>query len=93
MSEYKDYDLQRSARDNLQKGLRFAFFLHKRLVKPGYPVLLHCPGCGRPFGEYNSDTIEINNGFGMSQISIKASDSWERHKCHSCGAKLSILWK
>lgn len=93
MSDYKDYDTQRSARKSLQRGTRLVYFIHKRLVKPKFPVLLHCASCGRPIFEVNSDTIEIHNTFGMSQESLKASDNWIRHKCHSCSAHISILWK
>lgn len=93
MTEYKDYDQIRNARKNLQTGLRFSFFLHKRLVKPNFPVLIRCPGCGRPVCEINSDTIEMSNSFGLSQQSLKASDNWIRIKCHSCAAHISILWK
>lgn len=91
MSEYKDYEQIRNNRRN--GDARFVFFLHKRLVKPRRPLLLHCAGCGRPFLEVNSDMIEISNSFGIDQQSLKASDSWIRHKCRSCGAHISILWK
>lgn len=90
MSDYKNYS--KIIRGNLPKGLRFSFFLHKRLIKPETPVLLHCSGCGRPICEVNSDTIEISNSFGVSQQSIKASDNWIRLKCHGCKAHISILW-
>ncbi len=91
MTGYKDYGEIRKNRANF--GARFVFFLHKRLVKPQKPLLLHCPGCGRPFLEANSDTIEVSNSFGIPQDSLKASDNWVRHKCHSCAASISILWK
>lgn len=93
MTEYKDYDAIRRNRSTVKLGARFAFFLHKRLVKPREPLLLHCPGCGRPFAEANSDTMEVINSFGLSQDSIKASDNWIRIKCRSCSAHISILWK
>lgn len=89
----KDYDQIRSAHRNRQHHVRIAYFLHKRLVKPGTPTLHHCDNCGRPIFESNSDTIEITNSFGVSQESLKASDNWIRIKCHSCAAHISILWK
>jgi DNA-directed RNA polymerase subunit RPC12/RpoP len=90
---YKDYDEQRTARKNIQKGVRLIYFLHKRLTKPGHPVLWHCGNCGRPVFEANSDTVEIHSSFGIDQQSIKASDNWTRIKCHSCGAHISLFWK
>ena len=77
----------------IPKEQRFAFILHRRLVKPHFPVLLHCPACGRALFEVNSDTIELSNSFGVDSKSIVASDNWSRHRCHSCKASISILWK
>lgn len=90
---YKDYDEQRTARKSLQKGLRFAYMVHRKLIKPKNPVLYHCGGCGRPIFEANSDTVEIHNSFGLDQQSLKPSDNWIRLKCHSCGSHISILFK
>ena len=89
---YKDYDEQRTARKKLQIGVRLVYILHKRLIKPKNPVLYHCGSCGRPICEGNSDTLEIQNTFGVDQQSLKASDNWIRIKCHSCGAHISILF-
>lgn len=93
MSDYKDYDSIRRARKDIPHNVRIAYFLHKRLVKPNRPTLHHCDNCGRPIFESNSDTIEIENSFGLPLQSLKAGDSWIRIKCHSCAAKISILWK
>lgn len=73
--------------------VRFVFFLHKRLIKPKELVKLHCPACGRQFIKVNSDTIEVHNSFGLPDDEIKTSDSWQRVRCHSCKAQISILWK
>ena len=91
MTQYKDYGELRRNRANF--GARFAFFVHKRLVKPKQPLLLHCPGCGRSFAEANSDMMEVMNSFGVPQDALKASDDWIRIKCRSCSAHISILWK
>lgn len=89
---FRFYNDGHNDKRTLSQGLRFVFFLHKRLVKPNFPVLLHCPGCGRPLYEVNSDTIELSNSFGLSQSTLKASDNWIRHRCHSCKAEINLLW-
>jgi len=93
MQYYDDISDARKARRALQRGLRFVYFIHSQLVKPDYPVLFNCAGCGRPVFEANSKSLEISNSFGISQKYLRASDSWIRLKCNSCGAHISILFK
>jgi hypothetical protein len=91
--EYKDYDQINNARKSMQRGLRFAYYIHAQLIMPQMPILYKCGGCGRPIFEANTKTIEIDNGFGAGHESLKTSDHWIRLKCHSCGAHISILFK
>jgi hypothetical protein len=76
----------------VQKNTRWFIKLHRRLIKPPYPIKVHCPACGHPFMKVNSDLIEISNNFGLSEMDLKAVDAWSQHK-HTCGAKITLYWK
>lgn len=66
--------------------------IHRRLIHPPYPTMIHCPNCGRPFIEVSSDLIEVDNYEGARYIDIAAKDIWCRIK-HGCGAKITLYWK
>ncbi len=75
-----------------QYSARWFLKIHRRLIKPPYPVLIRCPGCGHGFIEVNADVIEISNDFGLPAKELKAVDVWQRIK-HSCGALVVVYWK
>lgn len=75
-----------------QKRARYFIRLHRRLMKPPFPVTVMCPACGHPFTRVNSDLIEISNNFGIQESELGAMDAWSQHK-HTCGAKITLYWK
>lgn len=77
---------------NRQKGARYMVKVHRRLLKPPYPTFLPCPNCGHPWIIVNSNLIEIENSFGMSELDTIARDAWSQQK-HTCGAKIVLWWK
>lgn len=78
--------------NGIQKNARYFFKFHRRLIKPPYPVKIHCPGCGRPFVRVNTDLIEVENSFGMQERELKAVDTWTEYR-HTCGTKIVTYWK
>lgn len=77
---------------NVESKARWFIKLHRRMIKPPYPVNINCPACGRWLVRVNSDLIELNNDFGLQPRELKASDRWTQTK-HSCGAKITLYWK
>lgn len=75
----------------VQKGLRFTYILHKRLVKPGELIKLPCPGCHHVLLQVNSDTVVCTNDFGLPPSELAASDSFQIIR-HACGTKISVWW-
>lgn len=76
----------------IQKQARYFIKLHRRIIKPPYPVVIFCPACGRRLIRVNADLIEITNNFGIQESELKAQDAWSEQK-HSCGAKITMYWK
>lgn len=66
--------------------------LHRRLIKPPYPVLIFCPNCGHGLIEVNADVLEISNDIGLPPTELQASDAWNRLR-HSCKAKIVLYYK
>lgn len=75
----------------VQKGATWFIKLHRRLIKPPYPVDIRCPSCGYWMMKVNSDIIEISNDFGLPPKELKAVDVWMRIK-HQCGATINLYW-
>lgn len=67
--------------------------IHRRLIKPPYPTMIHCPNCGGKLIEVSSDMIEVDNYEGVKYIDINAKDVWQRIKHKACGAKITLYWK
>lgn len=82
----------KSARLQQQKKAKWFIKIHRRLIKPPYPVLIHCPACGRPYIRINADMFEIDNSVGLKEVELSAGDMWTEQK-HSCGAKITLYWK
>jgi hypothetical protein len=68
------------------------FKIHRRMIKPPYPVLIFCPGCGHGLIEVNANYVEVDNSFGLSPKQLRAEDIWSRLK-HSCGSTIVLYWK
>lgn len=79
-------------RYGIQKGARYFIKVHRRLIKPPYPVKIFCPACGHSLIKVNSDLIEISNSFGLKEEELTATDCWSEQK-HTCGAKVALYWK
>lgn len=75
----------------MQAGAKWSMIIHRRLIKPPYPVQLKCPGCGRTFVEVNSDVVMISNDFGLPPKELKAIDVWSRIR-HNCGTTIVLYW-
>lgn len=74
-----------------QQNATYYYRIHRRLIKPPYPILLFCANCGHGLIEVNSDQVEIANSFGLPSNELKVADVWHRIK-HSCGASITIYW-
>lgn len=81
-----------NTRRGIQKSARWFMTVHRRLIRPPYPVRIYCPACGHPFCEINAELMEISNHFGLPPEELKAPDAWSQHK-HTCGAKITLYWK
>lgn len=88
MDQGKENQHLRGNRNNV----KWFYRIHRRLIKPPYPVKLPCPNCGRYFIEVSADMIEIDNYEGAGYLDITAKDIWARIK-HTCGAKITLYWK
>lgn len=77
---------------NRQKNARWILKVHRRLIKPPYPTMIACPNCGHNLIIVNSDLIEIENSFGLSELDLTAHDAWSQQR-HTCGAKIALFWK
>lgn len=71
---------------------RWFIKIHRRLLKPPYPVIIYCPACGKSLIRVNADLIEIANNFGLKEEELTAQDAWSEQK-HTCGAKIALYWK
>jgi hypothetical protein len=89
--DYNDHEDRQVLRIQ-QKRARYFIKLHRRLMKPPYPVKIMCPACGHPFIRVNSDLIEIVNNAGLLESELTAQDAWSEQK-HGCGAKITLYWK
>lgn len=76
---------------NRQQNATYYIRLHRRMIKPPYPILIFCPNCGHGLIEVNADIIEISNSFGLPPTELVVTDIWHR-LTHSCKAKLVIYW-
>lgn len=89
-------DIQRGRESRRMRGnrnnVKWFFKIHRRLIKPPYPVLLFCPNCGNPFIEINHDIVEISNDFGLPYTQLTAKNTWIRQKHERCGAKITLYW-
>ena len=54
--------------------------------------MIACPNCGHDLIIFNSDLIEIENSFGLSELDLTAHDAWSQQR-HTCGAKIALFWK
>jgi hypothetical protein len=75
----------------VQKDAKWFLKIHRRLIKPPYPVKIPCPGCSHWLIEVNSDIVEISNDFGLPPRELKAVDVWMRIR-HSCGTMVTLYW-
>lgn len=75
----------------VQNNARYFMKIHRRLIKPPYPVKIACPACGRWFIEVNADTIEVTNDHGLPYREVKADDVWQKIK-HNCGTTIVLYW-
>jgi hypothetical protein len=76
---------------NRQKGGKFFYKIHKSQVKPPYPVILFCAGCGHSLFKVNSDTIEVANDRGFDYKDVLTEDIWIQLR-HRCGNFLTFYW-
>lgn len=85
-------DASRHLRGN-RTNVRWFIKIHRRLIRPPYPTMIHCPNCGGKLIEVNSDMIEVDNDFGIAPQELTAKDTWSRLKHGRCGAKITLYWK
>lgn len=76
----------------IERNAHYFFILHRRVIRPPFPVLIRCPNCGHGLCKVNSDLVEISNSYGLSPAYVKAADAWQQIQ-HSCGATITMLWK
>lgn len=75
----------------VQQNAKWFIKLHRRLIKPPYPVLISCPACGHKLIEVNSDLVEMSNDFGLAPRELTAKDTWTRIR-HGCGSYIVIYY-
>ncbi len=76
----------------VQTNARWFIKVHRRMIKPPYPVLMSCPACGHKLVEINADVFELSNDFGLPPRELTAKDIWMRLR-HSCGAFIVFYYK
>lgn len=91
-TEQQTFTGSRKLRGN-RNNVKWFIKLHRRLIKPPYPTMLHCPNCGGPLIEVNSDMVEVSNDPGMPKQQLTAKDAWSRIKHYKCGAMIVLYWK
>lgn len=67
--------------------------IHRRLIRPPFPTMIHCPNCGGPLIEVNADMAEVSNDPGIPFSEVVAKDPWVRLRHYKCKAKITLYWK
>ena len=74
-----------------QKNAEFYYRIHRSQLKPPYPVLIFCAGCGHGLMQINTNSVEVSNDIGLRFNDLLASDVWFRQR-HTCGCWLTFYW-